>query len=327
MIASDLQLADKQLWQQFKELYDNGNYSGALAVLENSQFDKKILGAELLNDLTAKIVQAEKMDRPDFYQDRILVQDTAPTLNKGQVWFDTGSSAEIGSVKKITLQQNNGTDYDTLYPKVRGEDIVSPVPVNQGGTGQTSGQASLNYLILSGTNQNIEKTDVIPFANWNSAYGFKTTYEDFVKQLPNVGGVIKANLLSQINALGTEVKIQSGNYEGTGAGSRSTVMRLTFNFEPIFVLVSSATRSQIPATPSANIADFPNWMVWIKGSTTLKLRYGAGVGIGTTESVNTTISGKTLSWQVGTYDSESSRIPAIIMNSSNTTYGWVAFGK
>lgn len=326
MIASDLQLADKQLWQQFKELYDSGNYSGALAVLENSQFDKKILGAELLNDLTAKIVQAEKMDRPDFYQDRIPVQDTAPTLKQGQVWFDTGNSAETGSAKKITLQQNNGTDYDTLYPKIRGEDIVSPVPVNRGGTGQTSGQASLNYLILSGTNQNIEKTDVIPFANWNKLYGFKTTYEDFAKQLPNVGGITKVNLLSQINALGTEVKIQSGSYVGTGVGNTSFKMSLTFDFVPSYVcLVETAMTTGLEVTPllaseDTSIIDYLGWMFWTQGANR--------IAFGNNTSLTFQLSGKTLFWQIETYrTSQPEAIPNWIFNQKNSIYNWVAFGK
>ena len=56
MKFSDIQLTDKKLWGQFQTVWNNGDYDTALAMLNNTQLNKKVLSAQALNELTDKIV-------------------------------------------------------------------------------------------------------------------------------------------------------------------------------------------------------------------------------------------------------------------------------
>lgn len=89
MFAQDIQLTDKELWQQFQTAFASGNYSGALDILKNPQLKDKALTAEVLNALTAYVVQIEETSDPNFKADRIPCQVSQPTGQSiGQVWFE-----------------------------------------------------------------------------------------------------------------------------------------------------------------------------------------------------------------------------------------------
>ena len=89
MKFSDIQLADKALWQQIQEEWDKGNVDSAQAIMSNTQLDKKVLTAKSLNDLTDKIVEVEQLNDPTYAEDKIKVERQAPTgLTAGQVYFE-----------------------------------------------------------------------------------------------------------------------------------------------------------------------------------------------------------------------------------------------
>ena len=87
MKYTDIQLTDKELWAQFQSLYQSGDYTSALALLQNTQLNNKALTADILNVLTDYIVQVENLDDSSFKQDKIPCQVSQPTQSTGQVWF------------------------------------------------------------------------------------------------------------------------------------------------------------------------------------------------------------------------------------------------
>lgn len=93
MKFSDIQLADKTLWQQIQEEWSKGNFASAQAIMSNTQLDKKVLTAKSLNDLTDKIVEVEQLNDPTYANDRIKIERQVPTdLTTGQVYFEWTNS-------------------------------------------------------------------------------------------------------------------------------------------------------------------------------------------------------------------------------------------
>jgi hypothetical protein len=93
MKFSDIQLADKTLWQQIQEEWSKGNVDSAQAIMSNTQLDKKVLTAKSLNDLTDKIVEVEQLNDPTYAKDKIKVERQVPTdLTTGQVYFEWTNS-------------------------------------------------------------------------------------------------------------------------------------------------------------------------------------------------------------------------------------------
>ena len=87
MKFKDIQLTDKELWAQFQSLYKSGDYTSALALLQNTQLNNKALTADILNALTDYIVQVEQLNDSTFKADKIPCQVSQPTQSTGQVWF------------------------------------------------------------------------------------------------------------------------------------------------------------------------------------------------------------------------------------------------
>lgn len=93
MKFSDIQLADKALWQQIQEEWSKGNFASAQAIMSNTQLDKKVLTAKSLNDLTDKIVEVEQLNDPTYTNDKIKIERQVPTdLTTGQVYFEWTNS-------------------------------------------------------------------------------------------------------------------------------------------------------------------------------------------------------------------------------------------
>lgn len=88
MKYTDIQLIDKELWAQFQSLYQSGDYTSALTMLQNTRLKNKVLTADILNALTDYIVQVEQLNDLTFKTDKILCQVNQPTQSTGQVWFE-----------------------------------------------------------------------------------------------------------------------------------------------------------------------------------------------------------------------------------------------
>ena len=87
MKFTDIQLTDKELWAQFQSLYQSGDYASALSLLQNAQLTNKGLTADVLNAITAHLVQVENLNDSTFKADRPPVQANQPTQTTGQLWF------------------------------------------------------------------------------------------------------------------------------------------------------------------------------------------------------------------------------------------------
>ena len=89
MKFQDIQLKDKELWGQFQAMCQAGDYSSALAFLQNTQLSGKALTAEMLNVLTDYIVQIQNTSDPSFKQDKIPCQSEQPIQQSvGEIWFE-----------------------------------------------------------------------------------------------------------------------------------------------------------------------------------------------------------------------------------------------
>lgn len=87
MRFSDIQIDDKTKWGQYQQYWKNGNFTNTLGMLSDERLAKKGLTAKLLNDLTDYLVQIQNTKDDTFKQDNIPVQETQPTQNDGEIWF------------------------------------------------------------------------------------------------------------------------------------------------------------------------------------------------------------------------------------------------
>ena len=91
MKYTDIQLTDKELWAQFKRLYETGDYDAASGLLDVGQLAKKSLTADALNELTSYLVQVENTNDSTFKQDKIPCQAEQPSQSVGEVWFEVAN--------------------------------------------------------------------------------------------------------------------------------------------------------------------------------------------------------------------------------------------
>ena len=87
MRFSDIQIDDKTKWNQYQGYWKDGYFTNTLGMLSDEQLAKKGLIAKLLNDLTDYLVQIQNTKDDTFKQDNIPVQETQPTQNDGEIWF------------------------------------------------------------------------------------------------------------------------------------------------------------------------------------------------------------------------------------------------
>lgn len=88
MKFQDIHLSDKSLLENFRGLWAQGDYSGAFAVLAQTQLDDKQIIADTLNYILRQTETLEQQKDPIFKQKKIQVTTTAPTgLSSGDIWF------------------------------------------------------------------------------------------------------------------------------------------------------------------------------------------------------------------------------------------------
>lgn len=87
MKYTDLQIADKTLWNQLQIAWANNQYDVVYNILQENNLLLKCLNAKNLNDLTETIVELEQTSDPTFKQDKIPCQEVQPTQQNGEVWF------------------------------------------------------------------------------------------------------------------------------------------------------------------------------------------------------------------------------------------------
>ena len=116
----------------------------------------------------------------------------------------------MATTYNIVEKRYNGTDYDTLYPATKGENLVSPVPVELGGTGATTGAAGMKNLLDALSTVTPTGADLLPLKDVSG----------------NIAG--KATIDSILSLVSGGAKIQTGSYVGTGTYGQDNPCSLTF---------------------------------------------------------------------------------------------------
>lgn len=103
-LLQDIHLSDEELWSNFQDYWDNGNYIAAVNLLNaNQQLVTKYVSANWLNGLTTLVYILENNSDPMFKADRIMLSYIPPSLNTGQIFFQIENSNTIISVYVDTI--------------------------------------------------------------------------------------------------------------------------------------------------------------------------------------------------------------------------------
>lgn len=131
----------------------------------------------------------------------------------------------MATTYNIVEKRYNGTDYDTLYPATKGENLVSPVPIELGGTGGTTGAAGMKNLLDALSTVTPTGTDLLPLKDVSG----------------NIAG--KATVDSILSLVSGGAKIQTGSYVGTGTYGSANPCSLTFDFVPKYIAIYPSASS------------------------------------------------------------------------------------
>ena len=150
----------------------------------------------------------------------------------------------MATTKNITMKQFNGTDYDTLYPKTKVEQVENLTPSSIGAVAKTGDTMTGNLVVPT--------LNVAPNVSAGYIYG-ETNSLNIRGGNPNTGlmhyfgikdsGVYvdnqlvchEGNLLSIGSTMGI-ARSQSGSYVGTGTYGSSNPCSITFSFKPKIVI-------------------------------------------------------------------------------------------
>ena len=108
----------------------------------------------------------------------------------------------MATTYNIVERRYNGTDYDTLYPATKGENLVTAVPVELGGTGGTSGAAGMKNLLDALSTVTPTGTDLLPLKDVSGNIAGKATIDSI---LSLVSGGAKIQTGSYVNKDGVKV--------------------------------------------------------------------------------------------------------------------------
>ena len=140
--------------------------------------------------------------------------------------------------KNITMKQFNGTDYDTLYPKTKAEQIENLTPSSVGAVSKSgdtmTGQLNVPAFALTNYNAALEIGKNIDFhaAGSTNDYDARLTYDSGALLFRMRGGDNKTILhTGNLSNLGI-ARIATGSYVGTGTYGESNPTILSAGFPP-----------------------------------------------------------------------------------------------
>ena len=153
----------------------------------------------------------------------------------------------MATTKNIIMKQFNGTDYDTLYPKTKVEQVENLTPSSIGAVANTggimTGQLSVPAFALTNYNAALEIGKNIDFhaAGSTNDYDARLAYDSGALLFRMRGGDYKTMLhTGNLSVLGV-ARIETGTYVGTGTNGYS----LTFNNVPKLVFVWGSGHSPL----------------------------------------------------------------------------------
>lgn len=210
----------------------------------------------------------------------------------------------MATTYNIVEKRYNGTDYDTLYPATKGENLVSAVPLELGGTGGTTGAAGMKNLIDALSTVTPVGTDLLPLKDVSG----------------NIAG--KATIDSILSLVGGGAKIQTGSYVGTGTYGKDNPCSLTFDFEPKILTITSAWTENGPNQYAT--AQYYQITIYIAAVQSALVGSNSATVWGlfnadTRDVITMTTAGQTVSWYSFTNDNEQ-------LNNDRYTYYYIAIG-
>lgn len=221
----------------------------------------------------------------------------------------------MATTKNITMKQFNGTDYDTLYPKTKVEQVENLTPSSIGAVSKTGDTMTGNLQVPSlNVNQNVclgyiyGTTNSLTLQGGNPITG--TLHRLYIK---DSGVYVDGNLVchaGNLLSIGSTMEIarsQSGSYVGTGTHGSSNPCSITFSFKPKIVI--------FPNDDVYNARGKP--MIAVDSLTTSYQAVDGTLGYEVAAKFDTTTN--TLYWYSS--DSEGHQL-----NEAGVTYYWVAIG-
>lgn len=210
----------------------------------------------------------------------------------------------MATTYNIVERRYNGTDYDTLYPATKGENLVSPVPVELGGTGGITGAAGMKNLLDALSTVTPTGTDLLPLKDVSG----------------NIAG--KATIDSILSLVSGGAKIQTGSYVGTGTYGQANPCSLTFDFVPKLIIVTRPDAGLTTGSASRTTGGY--WLLWIKGmnqATSGRSGY-SNVLVSDYYSLND----NTFSWYSEISSTSSDGSADSQLNDTGKTYQYIAIG-
>lgn len=243
----------------------------------------------------------------------------------------------MATTKNITMKQFNGTDYDTLYPKTKVEQVENLTPSSIGAVSKTGDTMTGNLVV-----PNLE---VAPDMSAGYIYG-ETNSLNIRGGNPNTGpmhylgikdsGVYVDNNLvcHEGNLLSMGIaKIATGSYVGTGTFGVNNPCSLTFPFSPKILIFFERHRLSYSSGPfdmlAPSLSTIGNYgvpRIWL-ANTNHQITYSLRVDY---EDYGTYVQvtwGTTTQWYV-VGQLSSNRTPTAYeqLNESGLTYDYCAIG-
>ena len=243
----------------------------------------------------------------------------------------------MATTKNITMKQFNGTDYDTLYPKTKVEQIENLTPSSIGAVSKTgdtmTGTLTIKAVIaetkLKSTNDETRSARTVMYENGTSVHlenhKNATNYRGIAVS-PETNDITHAlSLVQMLNGTWSSYDIlhtgnlsdtlsglkvarsQSGSYVGTGTYGPSNPCSITFSFKPKIVIFPNNTVHNARGKS----------MIAVDSLTTSYQDVDGTLGYKVHAKFDTTTN--TLYW----YSSENE---AHQLNTGGATYYWVAIG-
>ena len=222
----------------------------------------------------------------------------------------------MATTKNITMKQFNGTDYDTLYPKTKVEQIENLTPSSIGAVSKTGDTMTGNLNIASnnGTTSLIQYSGNTTIRNTKDSQNYtdiEITRDDLLVFNTMISGHYnRYNILHTGNLSNLGVaRSQSGSYVGTGTYGPSNPCSITFSFKPKIVIFPSDTVYDARGKS----------MIAVDSLTTSYQDVDGTLGYKVYAKFDTTTN--TLYWYASTRANEAHQL-----NSAGVTYYWVAIG-
>ena len=237
----------------------------------------------------------------------------------------------MATTKNITMKQFNGTDYDTLYPKTRVEQVENLTPSSIGAVAKTGDTMTGNLVVPTlSVAQNVSAGYIygetnslnIKGGNPNTGAVHYLSIKDSGVYVDNNLVCHQGNLLSMGKSMGI-AQIATGSYVGTGHLGPNYPMSINVGFTPKLFWVGLKDYSAANGVMAGMMLDVgrqeENGLFIYPGTKFICSPNS------TTHYYVTVTWGSTMSWSGGYY-TDNTESGEYQYNKAGVTYYWVAIG-